>query len=93
MIVFENGTFQVDAETVAAGLGLPPEEVIAGLRNGTITSASERGIDADAGRHRLTFYGPRRRLRLIVDDSGTILKRTAVDYRGPVFGLAEGRRR
>ena len=62
MIVFENGTFQVDAETVAAGLGLPPEEVIAGLRNGTITSASERGLrfsSRDSSRPKGTAKAPR----------------------------------
>ena len=50
------------------------------MRAGKITSLSERGTDADLGRHRLTFFSEHRRFRLVVDDSGTILQRSALDF-------------
>ena len=50
------------------------------MRAGKITSLSERGIDADQGRHRLTFFSEHRRFRLVVDDSGTIVQRSALDF-------------
>lgn len=90
MIAFENGTFEVDAEIVAAGLRLEPAEVMDGLREGTITTVSEAGIDEDAGRHRLTFFGARRRLRLTLDETGAIVMRSAADYRAPFSGFALG---
>ncbi|KDB01662.1 hypothetical protein U879_21315 [Defluviimonas sp. 20V17] len=79
MIGFENGTIQVDAEEIAPGLRLTPDEVMQGFRNGTITSVCEQGQDEDAGRHRLTFTSADRRLRLIVDAEGRVLKRLSAD--------------
>ncbi len=79
MIGFENGTIQVGAEEIAPGLHLTPDEVMQGFRNGTITSICEQGQDEDAGRHRLTFTSASRRLRLIVDAGGKVLKRSSAD--------------
>jgi hypothetical protein len=79
-IEIAGGDVQVDAETVAAGLGLDPAVVPAYMREGRITSRYERGVDDDAGRHRLTFYFANRRLRLILDGSGNILQRSVLDY-------------
>jgi Family of unknown function (DUF6522) len=45
-----------------------------------ITSLCERGIDADRGRHRLTFFSEHRRFRLVVDDRGTIVRRSTLDF-------------
>ncbi len=87
MIEFENGTLQVKAEDLAHGLFLTPEEIMQGFRDGTITSLCEKGADADEGRHRLTFYTAKRRLRLIVDAQGVILKKSSSDYRREMFGL------
>jgi hypothetical protein len=68
--------FTVDAEVIAAGFTLDPAQVPGLLRKGRITSRCETGIDADAGRFRLTFYHAERALRLIVDSQGTILQRS-----------------
>ncbi len=87
MIEFENGSIEVGAEDIAAGLNLTPQEVMQGLRDGVITSLCEKGADADEGRHRLTFFSPRRRLRLIVDAQGTILMRSSADHTRKGFGL------
>lgn len=80
MIEFEKGTIQVGAEDIAPGLHLTPDEVMQGFRSGTITSVCEQGLEEDAGRHRLTFYSARRRLRLTVDAGGAILKRSSADF-------------
>lgn len=56
MIEFEEGAIQVDATIVAEGLGIEPSLVQERMREGTITSLCERGIDDDSGRYRLTFF-------------------------------------
>src|SRR5882724_7938842 len=38
------------------------------------------GIDADDGRHRLTFFSEHRRLRLVVDKRGAILQRSMLNF-------------
>lgn len=79
-IAFVDGTITVDPAIVAQGLRLDPADLRAMMRSGDVTSLCEKGEDGDAGRFRLTFFSPTRRLRLIVDESGTILKTTAADY-------------
>ena len=79
-IEFDDGAVQVDATIVAAGLDMAPALFLERLREGKITSRYERGIDADHGRCRLTFFAGSRRFRLIVDESGKIIQRSAIDY-------------
>ena len=79
-IEFADGAVQIDASIVAEGLGIALPRLKEGMRAGTITSLSERGVDADLGRHRLTFFSEHRRFRVVVDASGTIVQRSAVDF-------------
>ena len=79
-IAFDNGAFEVDASIVAEGLGLALPDLKAGLRAGRITTLAERGTDADLGRHRLTFFSERRRLRLVIDERGAIVQRSTLDF-------------
>ena len=79
-IAFANGAFEVDASVVAEGLGLALADLKAGMRAGKITTLAERGTDADFGRHRLTFFSEHRRLRLVIDERGTILQRSTLDF-------------
>ncbi|WP_249130057.1 DUF6522 family protein [Bradyrhizobium sp. AUGA SZCCT0283] len=79
-IEFENGTVQIDAAIVAEGLGLAPSLLQEEMRAGRITSLAERGVDADSGRHRLTFFSEHRRFRVVVDETGAIVQRSAVDF-------------
>ncbi|MEH2532969.1 hypothetical protein V1277_000647 [Bradyrhizobium sp. AZCC 1588] len=79
-IEFENGIVQIDAAIVAEGLGLALPLLQKEMRAGKITSFAERGVDADSGRHRLTFLSAHRRFRVVVDEKGVIIKRSAVDY-------------
>jgi hypothetical protein len=81
-IEFEKGAMQIDAAIVAEGLGLTPSLLREEMRAGRITSLAERGIDADSGRHRLTFFSRNRRFRVVVDDTGAILQRSSVDFGG-----------
>ena len=80
LIEFENGAVQIDATIVAEGLGLAPALLQEQMRAGRITSLAERGVDADSGRHRLTFFSEHRRFRVVVDETGAIVQRSAVDF-------------
>jgi hypothetical protein len=68
-----DGSFDVDAATIASGLDLDPSAVPALMKAGEITSSSERGEGADAGRYRLTFFHRDHRFRITVDGAGDIL--------------------
>jgi hypothetical protein len=74
-VSFKDGEFSVDARVIAEGFGIDTAAVQAGMRQHRITSLCERGIDEDAGRYRLTFFYAPRRLRLLVDEAGTIIQR------------------
>jgi len=80
VIEFEEGAIQVDATIVAEGLGIDPLLVQERMREGRITSLCERGIDEDHGRYRLTFFSENRRFRLVVDESGNVVQRSAIDF-------------
>jgi hypothetical protein len=80
MIEFEEGAIQVDATIVAEGLGIEPSLVQERMREGKITSLCERGIDEDNGRYRLTFFSENRRFRLVVDERGNVVRRSAIDF-------------
>ena len=79
-IEFDDGDVQVDASIIADGLGITLPLLRKQMRAGKITSLSERGIDADRGRHRLTFFSEHRRFRVVVDDTGAIIQRSAIDF-------------
>jgi hypothetical protein len=68
-----SGSIEVDAVTIAIGLGLDPSLIPALMKAGEITSACERGEEADAGRYRLTFFHGDQRFRITVDAVGAIL--------------------
>lgn len=79
-IEFEHGAIQIDAAIVAEGLGLALPLLQEEMRAGKVTGVAERGIDADSGRHRLTFYSEHRRFRVVVDENGAIVQRSSVDF-------------
>jgi hypothetical protein len=79
-VEIRDGVVEVEASLIAEGLGLELPQFRKQMQAGKITSRSERGTEADLGRHRLTFFSEHRRFRLIVDDSGTILQRSALDF-------------
>jgi hypothetical protein len=80
IIEFEEGSVQVDATIIAEGLGIEPSLVHERMREGKITSLCERGIDEDNGLYRLTFFSENRRFRLVVDERGNVVKRSAIEF-------------
>ena len=79
-VEFENGIVQIDAAVVADGLGIALPVFRKEMQSGRITSVCERGIDADQGRHRITFFSAHRRFRLVVDEGGTIVQRSTLNF-------------
>ena len=79
-ITIDDGAVEIDASIVGAGLGLEPQEVLGLMRANAITSVCEHGVDDDAGRYRLTFFHKGRRLRLIIDDCGRVVRRSTIDF-------------
>jgi hypothetical protein len=75
-----DGTIQIDASLIGRDLGLEPFEVQSLMREGKLTSSCERGVDEDAGRYRLTFFHEIRRLWLIIDSTGRIIRRSLIDF-------------
>jgi hypothetical protein len=88
-IEFEQGAFTVDADVVAAVLGIEPALVQPLMRDGKITSVCERGVGEDAGRYRLTFVHANRAFHLVVDEEGHVIERSTHDVGarwGPIPG-------
>lgn len=79
-VEFVDDGIEVDAAIVGEGLAIDTAHVLSLMREGKITSQCECGIGNDAGRYRLSFFSANRRLRLIVDHAGNILKRSVVDF-------------
>lgn len=70
--------FSVDAGLIGDLLHIPAGSVQELLRTGDITSVSERGEGADAGRHRLSFFYQGRTGRVVIDAAGRILNRSRI---------------
>ena len=79
-VEFENGAVEIDASVIAEGLGIALPLLRQQMRAGQITSQSERGIDDDSGRDRLTFFSEHRRFRVVVDEGGAILQRSTLNF-------------
>ena len=79
-VEFENGTVEIDASVIAEGLGMALPLLRKQMQAGKITSRSERGVDADSGRYRLTFFSEHRRFRVVVDEAGAILQRSTLNF-------------
>lgn len=79
-VEIEDGEITVDAALLGRLLKIPAREIPALLRDRSITSVCERGIDADEGSYRLSFFHENRRLRLNVDGAGRIVRHSVVDF-------------
>ena len=73
-VVFEQDGIRVDATLIADAFRIPPQTVLERIRAGEITTVSERGVDADAGRFRLTFFLGAGRVQLLIDSDGNVIK-------------------
>jgi hypothetical protein len=74
----ENG-FLIDASTLGRLLEVPPAAVMDLMQQKQITSLCERGEGTDAGRYRLSFFYKGRRARVYVDETGTVIRSSAVN--------------
>ena len=79
-VQIEDYAIVVDAEVIGKALDIDKNMVQPLMREGKIATLSERGIDDDAGTHRLTFFYDRCRARLIVNDDEHILRRSSIDF-------------
>ncbi len=77
-IAFEQDGMSIDATLIAEAFRMLPQTVLDRIRAGQLTAVSERGIDEDAGRFRLTFVLGNGRLRLLVDAEGNVIERSLV---------------
>jgi hypothetical protein len=80
IVEFEEGTLRIDAAAIGQGLNIEPSLVQVRMREGEITVLSDRGVDEDAGRYRMTFFHEHRRFRLVVDEEGNAIQRSTVDF-------------
>ena len=80
VVEFEQSALSIDATVIGRGLNVEPSLVQGQMREGKITVLCERGVNEDAGRHRLTFFYKNRRFRLIVDEEGNAVQRSTVDF-------------
>jgi hypothetical protein len=76
----DDDAFLVDAELIGELLRIPASRVPGLMREGTITSVCERGIDEHAGEYRLSFFYRNRRARLSTDLYGHVLRKSAIDF-------------
>ncbi len=79
----DDDAIEVDATLLAAAFDLTPDQVMRELRQGVITSRSEHGVEADAGRRRLTFFRGRKRVRIVLDAGGAIMQQTSLELGEP----------
>lgn len=79
-IEFEEGALRIDATIIGQCLGIKAADVQSLMREGKITSLSERGIGDDAGRYRITFFYGNARFRLILDDAGNVVQQSSINF-------------
>lgn len=70
VIGWRDGQVTVDPEYLAPRLGLTPEALRAGLRNGDVVGATETGEGTDAGRTRIVLRSAHRAWAAELDDEG-----------------------
>ena len=81
-VLLGDGDVEVEASVIAEGLDLSVLQLQLQMRAGQVTSLAERGTGEDAGRHRLTFFSDHRRFRIVVDERGAVIQRSAVRFGG-----------
>ncbi len=74
------GDFIIDATLIGELLNVPAADVPALMRNNSITSVCETGINSDQHTFRLNLFYRGRHARLRVDAMGRILQRSIIDY-------------
>jgi hypothetical protein len=70
----------VDAVLLGELLDIQPAEVSKLMRAHAITGRCERGVDVNQGQYRLSFFYQNRRVRLSLDSSGHVLRRSIIEF-------------
>lgn len=78
-VEFENGMVQIDAAIVAEGLGLAPSLLQQDARRPDHERCRARGRRRPRTASPVLF-SKHRRFRVVVDETGAILQRSAVDF-------------
>ena len=73
IVIVDDGII-IDAEVLAAKLGLSAEALKGEMRKGIVYSVAETGVDEDAGRIRLTFRYRTRAWTVVVEPDGTLVE-------------------
>ena len=76
----EEDGFVVDAALLARLLDVPASDIQVCMREGRITSISEKGVGEHADQFRLTFFHGKRRACIRVDTSGKVISRSIIDF-------------
>lgn len=79
-IEIADSDISIDATLLGELLSITPAEVPELMRNQAITGFCERGIDADEGEFRLSFFHRNRRARVTIDAAGRIIHRSVIDF-------------
>jgi len=80
-----NPTLEIvlDGAPIAHALGLDKDAFFRLLAQRKIDQLCERGIGADVGRWRASFYHGRKRVRAVVDREGRMLEPLEISERAP----------
>jgi Family of unknown function (DUF6522) len=73
--------FVVSAALLAEAFRMTEDRIRQAMRDGSLTSICEAGVDADTGRWRLTFRHADRACRFTVDEADTILSTSHLPIR------------
>ena len=79
-VEMSDGDIVVDAVLLGELLDIEPAEVSKLMRAHAITGRCERGVDAHQGQYRLSFFYQNCRVRLSVDSSGHVLRRSIIEF-------------
>lgn len=87
VVTFEAGEFLIEARVLADGFGPVEAKILALMRDVSITSRCKAGSGEDGGRWRLTFLLHDRACRIVIDETGGVLRQAnfPVKYRS-AFG-------
>ena len=73
-VLAERASIEIDGAVVARSLGLDVEAFRQLMADRKITVLCERGTGEDAGLYRASFYYGDRRVRLVVDKEGRVVR-------------------
>jgi hypothetical protein len=83
VLSFENETYTIDVNVLAPKLGLTPLRLQSEMRAGRVLSTTEKGIDTDEGRVRLTFRYRSKSWAIQIEPDGRIFELPATrQFRG-----------